>query len=99
TSFSRDWSSDVCSSDLLWLVGPFPELGPLIVPKVGLRLERLHPHAGKVSSPPQDRERRDGGGSDRIFHRPSLLSGGRSGDGPVEIGRASGREGRGVLVV
>src|SRR5207302_5227725 len=22
TSFSRDWSSDVCSSDLLWRVGP-----------------------------------------------------------------------------
>src|SRR5690606_40021328 len=76
TRFSRDWSSDVCSSDLRW-VRETPKVRS--VPH-SLRIPNVTPAKAGAYGPLQERLRRLGARTD-----PPPLS-------PPQIGRASGRE-------
>src|SRR5690606_26937192 len=47
TSFSRDWSSDVCSSDLWWRINAYTEISAMIVSFfVALYFEIVHVNIG-----------------------------------------------------
>src|SRR5690606_39752380 len=85
TRFSRDWSSDVCSSDLF-----APRLDIVHLEAVALQVAERH--ADMVEFAAGENVGGDGAVLRVLLAEDLVVLLGRTGDGMVELGRASCRE-------